>query len=199
MIPLAWGRAAVPDTPSIEADSAAPVPSRLTAITTILIFELLVGGTFAGLAWRFSDVRQLTLACLYVALLSQISLIDFHYRLVLNLLSYPSAIIAIIGSFFWSGLGIGSCLLGGLVAIAIFTVIEIVGRGAMGRGDTKLAAVIGLMRGFPAVWTALVSGIVVGGLVALILLLTGGKRKQAFAYGPSLAAGAIISFFVAAH
>ena len=80
----------------------------------------------------------------------------------------------------------------------MFVVIEVIGRGAMGRGDTKLAAVIGLMRGFPAVVSALIAGILIGGLMALTLLLRGQGRKATFAYGPALAIGCLISI-VAGH
>ncbi|HZT96805.1 MAG TPA: A24 family peptidase [Chloroflexota bacterium] len=168
-------------------------------VLTTAIFQLALAGTFAGLAWRLHAPWQIGLACAYSAILFQIGLIDFHHRLVLNILSYPAAVLAVAGSLFWSGIGLGSSLLGGLIALAIFLVIEIAGRGAMGRGDSKLAAVIGLMRGIPGLWTALISGILIGGVVALLLLVTGRSRKDTFAYGPWLAAGAILSFFLAPH
>ena len=90
-------------------------------------------------------------------------------------------------------------MLGGVVAFAIFLVIEIIGRGAMGRGDTKLATLIGAMRGMPAVLAALVLGILVGGVIAVALLLTGKGRHAYFAYGPALAIGAVFSFFIGKH
>ncbi len=130
-------------------------------------------------------------------MLFEIALIDFHYRLVLNVLSYPGAVVALVGSLFWSGIGPGSALLGGLIALVIFGVIELVGRGAMGRGDTKLAVLVGLMRGYPAVWTALIGGVIIGGIAAAALLVSGSGRKQKFAYGPYLAAGAVLSLFLA--
>jgi len=164
-----------------------------------LVLPLLLGGVFALLASRYGWTgrrEELILACLYAAILFLIAVIDFHTRLVLNVLSYPAAAIGLAGSALWAGIGFPSALLGAVSALALFFVIEIVGRGAMGRGDTKLAGVIGAMRGFPAVWQALVAGIVVGGIFAAGLLVTGRSRRSYFAYGPSLAIGAVISMLL---
>lgn len=164
-----------------------------------MLLEFLLCSVFVALGWRVHNPTHLALACLYSALLFEIAVVDFHYRLVLNILSYPTGAVAMLGSYLWSGFeirGVGLALLGGVLALLIFFVIEIAGRGAMGRGDTKLAAVIGLMRGFPAFWVAIIAGVAVGGVMALALLLSGKGRRSTFAYGPSLAIGAIISFLV---
>jgi prepilin signal peptidase PulO-like enzyme (type II secretory pathway) len=52
------------------------------------------------------------------------------------------------------------------------------------------------MRGFPAVWGAIVAGIIIGGVMAVGLLLSGRGRKTTFAYGPALAIGGVVSFFL---
>jgi prepilin signal peptidase PulO-like enzyme (type II secretory pathway) len=161
-----------------------------------LAFEVALGAIFLLFGLKFHVTAHLVLACVYTGLLFEMAVIDFHYRLVLNLLSFPSAAIAIAGASFWSSIGLESSLLGGLSALVLFFVIEVVGRGAMGRGDTKLAAVIGFMRGFPAVWGAIVAGILIGGVMAVGLLLSGRSRKTTFAYGPALAIGGVVSFFI---
>ena len=57
----------------------------------------------------------------------------------------------------------------------------------MGFGDVKLAGLIGLMVGWPNVLVAVVGGIIVGGLVAAVLLLTRLKgRKDEIPFGPFL-------------
>lgn len=162
----------------------------------VMATEALMGLTFMALGLHFDDLTELLLACVYTALLFEIGLIDFHYRLVLNVLSYPGAALALAGSFLWAGIGPGRALLGGAAALLIFGLIEVVGRGAMGRGDTKLAVLVGLTRGYPAVWTALISGVILGGIAAGILLISGKGRRQKFAYGPYLAAGAVLSLFL---
>jgi leader peptidase (prepilin peptidase)/N-methyltransferase len=62
-----------------------------------------------------------------------------------------------------------------------------------GFGDVKLGALIGLIVGFPAVLTALLAGMVLGGIGAAAMLLSGrAKMRSAIAYGPYLASGAIL-------
>ena len=64
----------------------------------------------------------------------------------------------------------------------------------MGWGDVKMAALIGLVTGFPLVFVALFMGIVLGGLVAVILLILGiKKRKEPIPFGPFLALSAVIT------
>jgi len=103
----------------------------------------------------------------------------------------------LLGSLLWPGIGLVSALLGAVVGLAIFLVLQVLGRGSLGVGDMKLALLIGAMRGFPDVFNALLLGTLLGGLAAAFLLIVMRKgRKASIAYGPYLAAGAILSFFV---
>jgi leader peptidase (prepilin peptidase)/N-methyltransferase len=43
---------------------------------------------------------------------------------------------------------------------------------ALGGGDIYLAAVLGLMLGWPFIWSALLLGVLLGGLISLLFLLT---------------------------
>jgi prepilin signal peptidase PulO-like enzyme (type II secretory pathway) len=82
--------------------------------------------------------------------------------------------------------------LGGGAGFGLFFLLGVLGRGALGFGDVKLAGVIGLMTGFPSVLVALATGVLLG-VVALALLVTGrATRKSKIAYAPYLAAGAMI-------
>lgn len=171
------------------------IPVWLQALT----LELLLGLVFALLGWRFGwrhHRTELILACLYSTLLFEMAVIDFHTRLILDVLSYPGMLIGLAGAGLWSGIGLGSSLLGGGIALLLFIIFELVSRGAMGRGDTKLATAIGLMRGYPALWGALLAGILVGGVIATGLLLSGRGRRSTFAYGPALAVGGVVSLFL---
>ena len=66
----------------------------------------------------------------------------------------------------------------------------------MGMGDVKLAALIGLLVGFPQVFIALLICFVSGGAVASGLLLARLKgRKDPIPLAPFLTAGLIITVF----
>ena len=113
-----------------------------------------------------------------------------------NVMLAPAAVVICLLSLLPGMPGLGSTLLGGGVGLVVFFVLYIIGRGRLGAGDVKLAGVIGLMTGYPAVWSALVGGVILGAVAALILLLT--KRanlKTTMAYAPYLAVGAIITIW----
>lgn len=88
-----------------------------------------------------------------------------------------------------------------LIAAAIggvaFLVLAILSRGALGGGDVKLIASLGLWLGTDALLFVTMAGIVLGGLAALLLMLLRlKKRKSAFAYGPYFALTALTLFLM---
>jgi leader peptidase (prepilin peptidase) / N-methyltransferase len=77
-----------------------------------------------------------------------------------------------------------------LVSGGLFLLLAIIGRGAMGLGDVKLAGVLGALLGLPLVLYALLIGVCAGGVAALYLLLSRrSKASGTMAYGPYLALG----------
>lgn len=86
-----------------------------------------------------------------------------------------------------AALGAGLCLAGmaGLAAL---------GRGAMGMGDVKLSVLLGLICGYWGVEVALravLSGFLIGGVAALVLMLTHrAARHTQIPFAPALVAGA---------
>jgi leader peptidase (prepilin peptidase)/N-methyltransferase len=64
----------------------------------------------------------------------------------------------------------------------------------MGLGDVKMAALMGIMLGFPSVLVAIFVAIIAGGIMAIVLLATRKKgRKQAIPFGPFLALGTMLA------
>jgi leader peptidase (prepilin peptidase)/N-methyltransferase len=157
--------------------------------------QVLTALIFGALAAHYGAGSRLLLADLYSALLITIAYVDLDHRLVLNRLSYPGIVLALVGAAFWPGLSPLNALAGALAGFGFFLALQLLARGAMGMGDVKLAILVGAMCGFPAVLNALLLGTVLGGIAAafaLFVLRTG--RKATIAYGPYLAAGAILAF-----
>jgi leader peptidase (prepilin peptidase)/N-methyltransferase len=76
----------------------------------------------------------------------------------------------------------------------------LVSRGGMGFGDVKMAALIGLTTGFPGVLVAVLGGIILGGLVAIVLLAFRiKKRKEAIPFGPFLSLATIVTLIWGSH
>ncbi len=148
--------------------------------------------TFAVTAGLAPDVAAMLVGWLYVAFLLAVFVIDLERRRVLNVMLAPMAVGALALSLLPGQPGLLNALLGGAVGLALFGVLAVIGRGALGMGDVKLAAVVGLMLGYPAGLYALVGGIFLAGLAALLLLLTRrATRKSTMAYAPYMVVGAI--------
>ena len=153
----------------------AHIPLRLPLV------EGLTAVLFAFLYWKLGLGLELGMFLIYAGLLIIIFFIDLENQLVLDKVTYPGMAIAFVFSFFWPGvrtffffwpgLGVESALLGGFFGLLVMTFIFIISHGGMGWGDVKMAVLIGLMVGFPLVIEALLLSWIVGGLVAVILLV----------------------------
>ncbi len=159
----------------------APISQR------ILWVELGTGLMFGFLWWRYGLTPELGIMSFYFCLLTIILVIDLERGVILNRVVYPSAAIALIIAAFNSAPGIVSVLIGGAVGLVIMLIIALASRGGIGLGDVKMAALVGLLTGFPLVLISLLLSVIAGGLVAAMLLLFKlRRRKQAIPFGPFL-------------
>ncbi len=153
-----------------------------------------------GYLWIvFGSSVELGLYLIYSTIFALILITDIERRLILNVVMYPAILFAAAAGFFTPGMTWWSALAGGATGFALFLAAALVGNalfgsGALGGGDVKLAAFIGLITGFPLVIEALVLGTLIGGVVSLVLLITRVRsRRDAIPYGPFLIAGAVIT------
>ncbi len=118
------------------------------------------------------------------------SLIDLGSRRVPNDLVLLFTMVGLASSLAGIGPSLQSSIYGLVFGIFFFLVPAVLWKGGMGLGDVKFAGMSGAVIGFPAIFWASMWGLVLGGMVALILLLTGRvSRKGKFPYVPPLAAG----------
>ena len=176
-----WQRPRHPECPAADEPAGAPV--WVLAPVTAALFGLAAAVFGAGL--------QLALAGGLIALLLVIAAVDVQCRLVLDRLTYPGMVVGPLFVWLWPGLDVWDSFLGGLAALVIFGALVVLIRGGMGLGDVKLATMIGLYLGWPQVLPALLTAFLLGGLVGVAILLSGGSRRSTFAYSPILVAGAI--------
>ncbi len=167
----------------------------------VLWVELITGLLFAFLWWHYGAGVQLAIATVYTCIFLALAFIDLEHKLLLNIIIYPAIPLAFVFSFFWPELGWWDSLAGGAAGFGALFLIWLVANviyksGGMGEGDVKLAALIGLMTGFPLVVIALQAAIFGGGVLAIFLLLFKIKsRKDAVPFGPFLAAGALATLY----
>lgn len=129
------------------------------------------------------------------ALLLCIALVDLKTRRIPNPLTLALLLWAAVQGLWlgrpgWAAAGLGLATAGALFLLFYALGRGALGRGALGLGDVKLEAALGALLGFPAVLAGMLAGILLGGLAAAGLLLTGrAGRRDPFAYGPWLALG----------
>ena len=156
--------------------------------------ELCTTLLFAYLCGRFGPSWQFLLLAVSCSFFLLVSIIDLKYRLILNVMVYPAAVVTLLLWAMFSERDILAALVGGAVGFSIFLLAALVRQGGLGGGDVKLAAVIGLVVGFPEVLWALAVGIVAGGITALLLLLTPRWEPGShMPYAPFLCLGAVVA------
>ncbi len=141
-----------------------------------------------GLSWNL--VWFAGLASFFIL----IALVDLRYRLVLNALVFPAAALALVLGFTSSMSTAVSALLGGGLGLGMFALVAWLRPGELGAGDIKLAALIGLLFGFPYALWALLIGAGSGGVGAVVLLVSRrGNLSTQIPYAPFLCLGALLA------
>jgi prepilin signal peptidase PulO-like enzyme (type II secretory pathway) len=127
----------------------------------------------------------------YAALLIGISIYDLRRHRIPNVAVYPAILVALVVAFVRPDGPWWSFVLSGLGAAAFFILLGSLGGGAMGGGDAKLAALIGLVAGFPAVLIALFVAFALGSVAGVLLIAIGRLgRRDPLPFAPALAVGA---------
>ena len=176
--------------------------------------ELVTGVLFLALYLKYGFGIEFVVLGGAVSLLIVIAVIDLDHGLILNRMVYPATAILLLLAPFWPVFGISrpfmgssgmlesliSSLIAGAGAFLFFLIIMMAYPRGMGAGDVKLAGVLGLLVGFPAVLGAVWIAAVSGGIVAILLLLLRKKgRKDAIPFGPFLSLGAITVLLIGAE
>ena len=154
--------------------------------------EIGTAALFGYLCWHYGLSIELAIASFYCCLFIIIMAIDLERQLILNKVTYPAMAAALLIAIFSSEPGIVHAAIGGGIGLGLFLLVALVSRGGMGFGDVKMAALIGLVTGYPLVFVALVLAIILVGLVAVVLLVSKKKRgKEGIPFGPYLSLAAI--------
>jgi leader peptidase (prepilin peptidase)/N-methyltransferase len=193
----------------------APIPWRHPLV------EIGMATLFAFLWQRYAmgeEAILLPLHSLYSAILVLLLIIDLEHKLILNVVIYPACVLALLGSLLHPSPNFYRfALLGGALGFFLLWLIYLLGlvfvrvlsrvRGkpihevAFGFGDVRLGAFLGLILGFPQILTALLLGMLLGGLSALVYLFIQAvilRRYSLFTaipYGPFLILGAAVVLF----
>jgi leader peptidase (prepilin peptidase)/N-methyltransferase len=164
-----------------------------------LLIELAVGAAFALTAVVLhGDPGQLALGLLFVTMLAAITLTDLDRRVIPNRILLAGAIAALFVAAVIDPSSLPERAIAAAAAGGVLLVIGLAYPRGMGMGDVKLAGMLGLYLGravAPAVFIALIAGVVVGAVIIARKGATEG-RKTAVPFGPFLALGGMLAFFV---
>jgi len=185
-----------------------PVSWRYPAIEALTAF------LFWGIAAYFGSSVPILILCFYAAFLSwllALAMIDIDTMTLPNVLTQSGLVLGLIYQISFASLhsnnraafvnllllGIGGAVLG----IWLLDIMRIAGRvflqkEAMGGGDPKLAAMIGMWLGWQNVLLTILIASLIGTFVGVIAIITKDLGKQQpIPFGPFLAIGGAISLF----
>jgi prepilin signal peptidase PulO-like enzyme (type II secretory pathway) len=152
----------------------------------------------AGAAFLWPDWRAIAAGGIAVSLI-QIAVTDYRTRYVYGVMAGIGLAIGLAGGWHVHGTPWWTGPVGALGAALVFGLLWGLGRlifrtEAMARGDITIAAVIGAGAGI-CTPQALVWGVVIGGLVAVGILLARRTNGVFMPYGPGLCLGGLIALF----
>ena len=177
----------------------------------ILLMPGLCAVLFFLFALQLGFQPLLLIDSVFVAILVQVLAFDLKTRYILDLVMFPSWAIAFALAFVtpwtafatwpwpdWRTAPVAALIAGGVFLLLYLGGQFVFGTEAFGFGDVKLAVLIGMATGLSNLRMvhALLYGVFLGGLVAIILLITRIRGlKEAVPYGPFLVIGTLIILF----
>ena len=161
---------------------------------------------FAAFGYAIGSLPILIIRSVFVLVLIQVIFFDFEHHLILDRVMFPAMgaalLLAIVGKPWWpGGEAFGrpwlDALVVGVAMGLVFVLLAVVGGAifkaeALGFGDVKLALFMGLLLGWPYTFTAVFYGVVLAAVGAIVFIATHRSLKGTIAYGPYLAAGALL-------
>ena len=176
-----------------------------------LCVELLTAGAFVALYHKYMFTVDFLAFAYLLSILAAVVFIDMERRIIPDELVIAGLIggipVIVYNIFFpmkiyldgkwWNPLlgiipGVGFLLVAAVIGMLIYGTDD-----AMGMGDVKIFAPIGIFLGWRLCMAALLMSILLAGMTSFFLMVSGAKkRKEAIPFGPFIAAGAFIAIML---
>lgn len=168
------------------------------------LIELATAGLFLLMFYRFGLTLEFLLALAFIAVLLPISVIDARYYIIPNVLIVTGLILGFVvvcaiayqrADVWYLLIRLIGTVAGGLTLWLIAVIgSAILRKKAMGGGDIKLMALIGLFLGaWPQLVMVIAFSALSGAIVGSALIISGRKSRQSpIPYGPFLAGAAVL-------
>ena len=144
-----------------------------------------------GKAWSSVSKPALFYIIAAITFLSFITITDFEQYVIFDNMLLPFAIVGLCYTLHLK-LPVTEHLAAALGGGLLFLLLTLLTKGAIGGGDIKLIASLGLWLGIHPLLSVIMYGFLAGGIAALFLLVTKQKKRHDyFAYGPYFALSGI--------
>ena len=172
------------------------LPRRVWARRLLIVAATV--GLFALAGARYDEPLHVAIVAVYICAFIVCAATDLLVYRVPNVITYPAIAGALVVAAVMPDASLPSALGGAaLVGGALFLPALLTGGLGMGMGDVKLATFVGLALGLSFAAPALVVTALTGGGVAVLLLITGvRKRGEPIAYAPFIALGAVTALLM---
>jgi len=159
--------------------------------------ELATGLLFLLIFWNLEfGIWNLPFHLLIASFLIIIFVYDLKHYLIPDKVIYPAILISGIW-LAYERQDVLNTAYAAFGAALFFLIIVLISRGKwMGVGDIKLAFLMGLFLGWPAILVALLSAFYLGALVGICLIMSGRKTlRSEVPFGPFLVTGTFLAMF----
>lgn len=179
-----------------------PWPGRALTRWWLLFAALYGSCVMTSAAWRDAGAIALVGFALTVPPVALLVAIDVTTRQLPRLISYATFLLALPLLSIdprADGDGRWSAARGAVLMLGITALIRFVGRGALGRGDLHFSPLLGAVAGWFGSREVLATWLVaalLGGFVAMLIIVSGRGQRTRFAYGPLLLLGLCTSLLL---
>ncbi len=186
-----------------QCGTRASVRRPLLELALALIFPLLLAHVTAPEhVARLAPLAVFAVDVIGCVVLALIFAVDLEHRLIFDFAIYPPAVALIAVALLFDHKSLAAMLFGVVLCGGLFLLLYGLGfllyrQEALGFGDVKLAALIGLLVGWPGAMTALVLAGLLGAAVSVLLLGLGVATRRTFIpFGIFLAVGAVLALLL---
>lgn len=176
------------------------VEAALALLFPVLLFHVAhLRGPLLVSPWLLFAVDALA-----VTVLALIFVVDLEHHLILDLIVYPAAAALVLVALLADHKALASIGLGAVVGGGLFLAFYGLGRAiyhedALGFGDVKLAALIGMVVGWPGIIDAVFLAALIGAAIVMLLLGLGRATRTTYVpFGTFLSTGAVLALLMAA-
>ena len=166
-----------------------PISRQYSAVelSTAILYAILF--CLFGLSWG------LVFYLIIFSILIVVFVYDLKHELILEEFVWVALALTLLGSWYFSGLGIPNILLGGLICGGIPTILVFVSKEKwMGMGDIKLGFLLGALVGYPQAVFLIFASFVLGSIVGMILMSTKKKGiKDSVPFAPFLILAGLVT------